>query len=138
MPNKHLTYLVADSYGRCSMRTEFYDDFYKTFADSSDKIVPLFENTDMAMQKKFLREGISMMILYARNNFAGKSALQRIAKIHDKFHLNIHPDLYSFWLDCLLENIEKHDHEFTSETGRAWKVVMEYGIKFFTTHYYSP
>lgn len=123
------------SYGRCCIRPTFFNDFYKRFTTGSAEVGRMFKNTDMNKQKQLLKSGISLMLMYAKGHPTAESALQRIAIIHDKNHINVKPELYKYWVDCVLDTIKEHDKKYTPEVERAWKKVFSQGINFFISKY---
>ncbi len=120
--------IVRESFGRCALHRDFFDDFYDVFMNSSPEIRPFFARTDMTKQKQLLREGISYMILFADQNKGGQLAIEMVAGIHDRRHISVRPDLYRFWVESLLAVVRKHDVRCTEEIIRAWEGVVQRGI----------
>jgi hemoglobin-like flavoprotein len=120
--------IVRESFGRCALDREFFNDFYDVFMNSSPEIRPMFSRTDMAKQKQLLREGIAYMILFADQNKGGQLAIEMVAEIHDRQHVGVRPDLYRFWVESLLTVVRKHDARCTDEIVRAWEGVVQRGI----------
>ncbi len=129
------TELVRESYGRCNLSAGFYDDFYTTFFGKSAEIKSKFSHTDMLQQKEALRYGLGFMILFARDQYTAVRKMKEIAKIHDRQHHNIHPDLYPIWTNALLEVVARHDKHFTPELRKKWQELLDYGIKLFVEEY---
>lgn len=51
--------------------------------------------------------------------------------------LDIHPELYDLWLECLIETVAEFDDGFRDEVELAWRLVLSPGIvymKFKYTH----
>lgn len=61
--------------------------------------------------------------------------LEYIARLHDRHHFNIEPDLYDLWLEALIDTVREFDNEFDAEIERAWRSVMSYGIEYMTSRY---
>ncbi len=120
---------VRESFGRCILKPEFFDDFYETFMTSAPEIAGHFANINIAQQKQFLREDISFLILFANQKKSGELAIEKIGGIGGNTSLDIQPSLYKFWTRSLLESIRKHDHRYGEEIARAWEIVLEPGIK---------
>jgi hemoglobin-like flavoprotein len=127
--------IVTQSFGQISLKQEFFDTFYDIFMKSSPEVKPLFAKTDFGKQKKLLKYGISYMILFAKDSSAGKSALKSIAEIHDRNHFNIMPEYYPLWIDSLCNAIRKHQTDFDESVEKAWRDVMDQGIKYFIALY---
>ncbi len=126
---------ARESYGRCALAPNFFQDFYDTFFASNAEIPQIFSKTDMRKQQDLLREGISFLLLYGAANENGKLAIDRIGKLHDDKHVNVKPDMYRFWVQSLLENIEKHDPRYTPEVRQAWEETIAKTINRFTELY---
>ncbi|MDH5654362.1 MAG: globin [Spirochaetia bacterium] len=127
--------LVSASYGKISLRKEFFDKFYDIFMGSHPDIRPMFAKTDFLKQKKLLKNGLSYMILFAKDMHTGKTAVENIARIHDKENVNVPPELYPYWIDSLIKTIKLFDTEFTEETEAAWREIMGKGINKFIEMY---
>ncbi|MCK0537841.1 globin [Alcanivorax quisquiliarum] len=117
---------VFQSYGRCCAREQFFEDFYRIFMGRSDAVRQMFTNTDMAEQRRLLRAGISWLVMYSRGAPGGK--LRDLGKTHDREGYNVPPALYAVWLDALMETVQLHDPEYTSELDRQWRAVLNPGI----------
>lgn len=123
-----LVELVQQSYGRCCVAGTFFDDFYTAFTASSPAIRAKFAKTDFVKQKKLLRQSITFMIMYYRGSAMANDVVREIGKTHARTQLDIHPNLYSYWLDTLISTIRKTDAQFTPELEQAWRKVLERGI----------
>ncbi|MCR9140844.1 MAG: globin [bacterium] len=126
---------ARESFGRCALVKNFFTDFYETFFASNPEIPQIFAKTDMRKQQDLLREGISFLLLYGAANENGKLAIERIGQLHDKSHVNVKPDMYRFWVQSLLETIEKHDPRYSPEVRAAWEEVIAKTINRFTELY---
>jgi len=73
---------VQESYARCTLKSGFIDRFYEVFLASHPSLAPRFANTNMADQKGLLRTGISMMLLFSKENSMATNALNRIGETH--------------------------------------------------------
>jgi hemoglobin-like flavoprotein len=61
--------------------------------------------------------------------------LERIAKLHGRKGLNVQPELYDLWLDCLLRTVKEYDRRYNAKTKRTWYNMMQPGIKFMKSRY---
>lgn len=128
--------MVRESYGRCSLQKEFFEDFYEIFMSSSPEIKPYFVKTDMSKQRQLLREGIAFMLLYAQKNAGGMLAINNIGELHNTENVNVRPDLYRHWIGSLMQCIEKHDARFSEEVRTAWEEILKPGIDRFVDMYH--
>ena len=94
------------------------------------------KNTDFERQKKMLRDSLHLMLVAsgASHGFAHDELL-RIAKRHGKADLDIAPELYALWQDCLLKAVAEFDHEFSEEVESAWRGALQPGIDFMKAQY---
>ncbi|AMR65824.1 MULTISPECIES: globin [Pseudomonadaceae] len=118
--------LVMQSYGRCCASPTFFDDFYRSFLDSSPQIRAKFAETDMPAQKLLLRQGILNLVMYARG--MSDSKLRALGESHSRGRLDIRPELYDLWLDALLLTVSGHDKQFNESIRNAWREVLNKGI----------
>lgn len=124
---------VMQSYGRCCASPSFFDDFYKTFLNSSPAIREKFVKTDMAAQKHLLRAGILNLVLFARG--MPDTKLRALGESHSRTGFNIRPELYDIWLDSLLQTIRQHDPELEPADLLAWQETLGKGIDVIKSHY---
>ena len=125
--------LFNDSLDRCSGRPGFLDRFYELFLASSDEVAKKFERTDFRKQTRVLKASLYIMMMAERPEFAAH--MERIAKLHSRTELDINPELYDKWLDCLLRAAEEFDSSFDMDTKAVWTRVLEHGIAFMKSRY---
>ena len=130
--------LVQSSYGACCMSPTFFDDFYTAFLASSSVIAGKFVNTDMAKQKRLLRDGISFMIMYYNGTVVGRTKIEKLGESHSQGRMDIKPQWYDLWVNALVKTIAKHDAKFSPATERAWRTVLAKGIDAMRSQYYAP
>jgi len=126
--------LFNDSIERCSCGPEFLRRFYALFLASSDTVARKFEQTDLRRQARLLRTSLYIMML-ASGALERVVHLERLAKLHSRAGLDIAPDLYDLWLDRLLQAVAEFDPLFDTETGTAWRRVLQPGIDFMKSRY---
>ncbi|HCV79220.1 globin domain-containing protein [Pseudomonas oryzihabitans] len=124
---------VMLSYGRCCASPAFFDDFYQRFLASSPRVREKFVHTDMAAQKLLLRQGIMNLVLVARGMPATK--LRQLGESHCRARLDIGPELYDLWVDCLLATLAEHDPDFSPALRQEWRDVLEAGIAVMRSYY---
>ncbi|MTI39215.1 globin domain-containing protein [Fulvivirga lutimaris] len=127
--------IVQKSYGRCLSTGDVLQTFYDYFLSSSPAVKEKFKNTDFDNQKKLLKHGVNLMIMFASDTFAGKSGLKRLQHSHNRHNLNIDPKYYDLWMTCLLKAVEKHDYKVDPEVMTSWEYVLGKGIKFIASGY---
>ena len=61
--------------------------------------------------------------------------LRKLAKRHSRNQLDIHPDLYEIWLDCLMKVVAEVDSEYTEAIDEAWRESLAGGIELLKSAY---
>lgn len=124
--NNDILDIFTESLSRCTKDPKFMDVFYQKFIGESERVKEHFKNTDMEKQKRMLLHSLAnMVIAYERPEI-----LHDVAVKHDARHLNIMPDLYVNWLECLIQAAEITDPMFSREVERSWRIVMQNGIDY--------
>jgi hemoglobin-like flavoprotein len=123
------TSIVAESLARCLDNGRFLDRFYELFVSSSDTVADKFRNTDFVKQKRTLASSLYLMIM-AMEGDGPVAYLERIADRHGRNDLDIRPEMYDVWLDCLVCAASECDPEFSDEVEQEWRDVMRVGIDF--------
>ncbi len=120
---------------RCQRRGGLIRHFYEIFLMSSDEVAEKFRNTDMESQERILMTSFYLMMLGDAERAEGKAHYERLATLHDRNHLDIRPELYDLWLDCLLQAVQEFDPEYCDEVKNAWCEMMGPGLRFMKAHY---
>ncbi|HUY31787.1 MAG TPA: globin [Pirellulales bacterium] len=127
--------LFNDSLERCTASPRFLDRFYQLFMASSAEVADKFQHTDFATQKAALRVSLYIMMLAPYEGDEARANLQRLATRHSRKQLDIKPELYDLWLDCLIQAAKEFDPLFHGDTEMAWRVAMKEGIEFMRANY---
>ena len=125
--------VFAESYrrvlGEGSYNPDFISEFYRIFFSKSQAVADKFANTDMNVQKTMLHDSLDILVEFYKSGIITKG-LERLGKIHGKQQHDIPKDLYSLWLDSLVEALYQISPEFTKEEELAWRLVMAPGIAY--------
>ena len=124
------TSTVAESLARCLDDSRFLDRFYELFVSSSDAVADKFRNTDFDNQKRVLASSLYLMIMAMEGGDAAVAYMERIATRHGRNDLDIRPEMYDVWLDCLVCAASECDPKFSDEIEQDWREVMRFGIEF--------
>ena len=127
--------LVQQSYARCSRNKKFFEDFYTQFIASSPEIEARFAHTSRAMQKVFVHQGITTILLFGMGSLKSETRLRQIAGRHDRNGLDIGGELYPFWVESLMYVVAAHDPQYDDEVDRAWRDLIQEGIDVFLQLY---
>lgn len=124
--NKNNTDAVMQSYGRCCKENDFFENFYEYFLQSSEEVRAKFIRTDMASQKRLLRQGIMNLVMVSRG--MPDTKLRQLGATHSRQGFDIPPHLYDLWVHALLVTVKKHDKDYTPDIKDAWLDVLNRGI----------
>ncbi len=123
------------SYQRTRSHADFLGRFYEIFLDASEEVREKFSHTDFPKQIRMLKASILMMMQAAIDNPEGQQQMERLAERHSRRDLDVRPELYDLWMDCLVQAVKEADPGFDSEVEKAWRSMMRPGIEFMKTHY---
>jgi hemoglobin-like flavoprotein len=118
------------SLGRCRATAGFLDAFYQRFVASSDEVRAKFAKSDMMRQVRVMEDTLFVVAnaVQGEEGSPARSDLPRIAERHSHRDLDIRPELYDLFLECLIVTVRTHDAKFTRE-------VMGFGIDYMRKHY---
>lgn len=125
------------SLGRCRATPGFLDAFYQRFVASSDEVRAKFAKTDMLRQVQMLEDTLFVVAnaVQGEEGSPARSDLPRIAERHSRRDLDIGPELYDLFLECLIVTVRTHDPKFTPEVEAAWREVMGFSIEYMRKRY---
>lgn len=119
---------VRQSFARCTLTDDFLVTFYGILTIASDEIKIMFAHTDMPRQRNLLKEALIYLISYPTGNAFSQQRVTELAMSHSRLGFNVRPELYVTWVDSLIESVRRHDQQFTTELGTAWRRVLAPGI----------
>jgi hemoglobin-like flavoprotein len=122
---------------RCLAAPDFLLDFYGLFMASSDEVREKFKHTDFKRQTRVLADSLWAMAVAAQGKTGSPAwgALPRLAKLHSRSQLDVRPELYDQWLECLLEAARRHDPSFSVEVEKGWRETLAVGIALMRSGY---
>jgi len=138
--NEHVEVFLA-SLRRCLADEDFLRQFYHRLLSSSEEVRLKFEHTDLERQYRVLEDSLYMLAVAAQSPQPSEefspawTEMSRLARMHDRDHLDIRPGLYDLWLHHLLEAARTHDPEFTPEIEEDWRTTLETGIEYLRSHH---
>jgi hemoglobin-like flavoprotein len=119
---------TRDSLGRCVKCETFLQRFYELFMASSPEVAELFQKTDFERQKKMLRDSLYVMLVAAgTTKGAAHDEVRRLATLHRD--VGVKSDMYSLWLDSLVEAAREHDTHFTDTLENDWRASLSEPIE---------
>jgi len=125
------------SFGRCRASSGFLEDFYQRFVASSEEIRAKFKGTDMKRQVRMLEDSLYVVAVAVQGEEGSpaRGDLPRIAARHSRKDLDVRPELYDVFLECLLETVRAHDPQFSAEVEAGWRQTMAFGIDYMRARY---
>lgn len=118
---------TRESLGRCVECDTFLQRFYELFMESSPEVAKLFQNTDLERQKGMLRDSLyAMLVAAGTTKGPAHDEIERLAGRHHE--VGVTPDLYTLWLDALIEAAREHDRHFSDALENDWRASMSAGI----------
>ncbi len=127
--------LYNDSLERCSEHHDFLERFYEVFAASSAEVAEKLGHTSIAQQAILLKASLYVMMMVNWVKPEANAHLERIALVHSRQGLDIRPELYDVWLDCLIATVKEFDPLADAAVERAWRQVLAPGIEFMKSRY---
>lgn len=127
--------LVNDSLARCTPQAKFFEHFYTRFSNSSDEVAGKFAGTDPKAQARALRTAFLLVLQAVAGDPGAWQELEMRAARHDRRHLDIRPELYDQWRECLIETVREFDSAADSDVERAWRNVVQEAIEFMVARY---
>ena len=125
---------IKKSYGRVLFTREqkqrFFNGFYGLLLASNDEIKAMFANTNFDKQTLMLKNAISMAIMYVENEDSiARDFLVKIRKTHARDRMNIKPEYYDYWMECLIQTLWECDPQFSDALESGWRKVMGKAIE---------
>lgn len=124
-----------NSLQRCTAAPQFLDAFYRRFLASSPEVAEKFKHTDFARQKLALKGSLWIMMMADQQQEIWRSHIEQIARRHSRSELDIRPELYDLWLDCLMQTVAEFDPQFGPEVEAAWREILGRGIALMKARY---
>jgi hemoglobin-like flavoprotein len=104
------------------------EKFYETLLGADPRIKVMFKNTNFERQRELFVHGVLMLIEYANGKALGEMAIKRLGELHSRRKMNVPPDLYPIWVNCLVETLAKLDPKFSPTLERQWREILQKGI----------
>ena len=129
--------LFNDSLERCQRQPGFLNRFCQIFIASDAEVAEKFAETDMKRQEIALKVSLFTLLEVAGRNPTKESLkhLEEIAERHDRRHHDIKPEMYSIWVDCMLQTVREFDDQYAPDVDRAWREALATGIRIMTSKY---
>src|SRR5262245_14924265 len=129
--NDDQVHAFRSSLKRCLATPDFLRSFYDFFMGYSEEIREKFRQTDFTRQTRVLADSLYAMAVVSQGERESPAwaEIDRLGARHARNELNIRPELYDVWLDCLIKAARQHDPEFTPALESAWRQTLSTGIE---------
>ena len=134
-PVEEAIHRVHASLNRSLANSGFIDKFYEIFIASNAEIRQMFAHTDFDKQHKLLRKALLSAVTFAAGGELARQRLITIRESHNRAHMNVRPELYPVWVDCLVETAAQCDPDFDQQLDREWRAVLQPAIDFICSGY---
>jgi hemoglobin-like flavoprotein len=132
---EHEMEIFHGSLERCLGGDGFVERFYELLCSRSPEIAAKFRDTDFKIQKRKLTSSLYMTMLLDDETPEGDVHFERIAQLHSRNALDIRPEYYNIWIECLIEAAREYDRYFDEETEKAWRHLMAPAMEFMKARY---
>ncbi len=123
------------SLARCLAEKAFLTRFYELFVESSPAIAEKFRDTDFQRQRRAMGASLYVLVLALEQGEAAMIYLKQVALQHSHKDLDVPPEMYDAWRDCLLQSVKEYDPLFSDEIEQAWREAVQFAINFMRERY---
>ena len=123
------------SLARCLAEAAFLTRFYELFVESSPAIAEKFRDTDFERQRRAMGASLYVIVLALERGEAAMIYLDQIAKQHGHEDLDVPPEMYDAWRDCLLQSVKEYDPMYSDAIEQAWRKAAEFAIDIMRKRY---
>jgi hemoglobin-like flavoprotein len=122
---------------RCLADTAFLHDFYELFMASSGEVREKFKDTEFPRQTRVLADSLYIMAVASesRDDAIAWKELDRLGERHSRADLDVRPELYESWLECLVKAAAQYDPDFSPEIEEAWRTSLAPGLEHLRSRY---
>jgi hemoglobin-like flavoprotein len=116
---------------RCLAAPGFLAGFYERFTSSSEEVREKFRGVDMKRQVGMLENSLYVVAVAAQGEEGSlaRGDLPRLAERHSRRDLDIRPELYDLWAQCLVETVRATDPLCSDEVAAAWRETLAFGVE---------
>jgi hemoglobin-like flavoprotein len=123
------------SLARCLAEEAFLNRFYELFVESSPAIAEKFRDTNFERQRRAMGASLYVIVLALEQGKAAMIYLDQIAKQHGHEDLDVPPEMYDAWRDCLLMSVKEYDPMYSDGIEQAWRMAADFAIEIMRKRY---
>ena len=116
--------VFLSSLQRCEEKGDFGKRFYKHFMASSPEVYHKFAAVDLKKQQEKVVKAIRLASDVALGRPKALSSLKEQAELHSRRHLDVRPELYGLWLECLITTVQECDPCFDPGVEHSWRLIL--------------
>ncbi len=122
---------------RCLATPGFLVAFYDRFLGASAEVREKFRGVDMKQQARVLEDSLYVVAnaVQGREGSPARGDLPRLAERHSRRNLDIRPELYDVWAECLVETARAHDPQWADDVAAAWRETLAFGVEYMRRTY---
>jgi hemoglobin-like flavoprotein len=122
---------------RCLGSPGFLTAFYERFTGSSEEVREKFRGVDMQRQARVLEDSLYVVAnaVQGEEGSVARGELPRLAERHSRRDLDIRPELYDVWAQCLVETARAHDPQWAEDVAAAWRDTLAFGVGYMRRSY---
>lgn len=131
------TELFLASLKRCLGAPGFLAAFYDRFTGSSPEVREKFRGVDLKGQARVLEDSLYVVAVAVQGEEGSlaRGDLPRLAERHSRRDLDIRPELYDLWIQCLVETARSHDPQWSEDIAAAWRETLTFGADYLRQRY---
>lgn len=126
--------IYNDSFEYCLSREGFLPRFYELFTHASPEVRETFRNTDFERQTRILKKSLYVLTMASVGTDDARNELLRLGLSHGRQGMNIPPQLYDLWLDCLMQTVREFHSEWHPDIERSWRDMLGPHIAVLKSH----
>ena len=123
------------SLARCLAEPAFLNSFYERLIKTSPDVAAMFQGTDFLRQRRATAASLYLLVLALEQGEGAIEYLDRIARQHSRAELDVRPEMYDAWCDCLLQCASEFDPMFSDDIEQAWRGAADFAIEFMRARY---
>jgi len=121
------------SFERIAALQNFFPEFYQRFFARCPEARAMFARTNFEHQHRLLKHAISLLLIYPGHRSAPEqepNLLTRVAERHGRNDLRIPGEMYTPFVEALLDNVRHFDSQFSPEVEAAWRTTLAGGVEY--------
>ena len=135
-PTPQQTTAARASFERIAALQNFFPEFYQRFFARCPEARAMFARTNFEHQHRLLKHAISLLLIYpGHRSDPGQepNLLTRVAERHGRNDLRVPGEMYTPFVEALLDNVRHFDPQYTPEVDAAWRATLASGVEYMRT-----